>query len=107
MVQVFWNLARNGLEAMPEGGVLWVRLQRQDGQIVLSFRDQGRGMDRDQQRRLFEPFHTGKATGTGLGLSIAYRLVREHHGDITVRSAPRQGTEVQVRLPLVSVAAAS
>jgi two-component system, NtrC family, sensor histidine kinase PilS len=107
MVQVFWNLARNGLEAMPEGGVLWVRLQRQDGQIVLSFRDQGGGMDRDQQRRLFEPFHTGKATGTGLGLSIAYRLVREHHGDITVRSAPRQGTEVQVRLPLVSVAAAS
>jgi len=107
MVQVFWNLARNGLEAMPDGGILWVRLQRQDGQIVLSFRDQGRGMDRDQQRRLFEPFHTGKATGTGLGLSIAYRLVREHHGDITVRSAPRQGTEVQVRLPLVSVAAAS
>jgi len=105
IVQVFWNLARNGLEAMPDGGVLEVRLQRQDGQIVLSFRDQGRGMDREEQRRLFQPFHSGKATGTGLGLSIAYRLVREHHGDITVRSAPRQGTEVQVRLPLVAVGA--
>jgi len=107
IVQIFWNLARNGLEAMPDGGLLEVRLQRQDGQIVLSFRDQGTGMNREQQRRLFEPFHSGKPTGTGLGLSIAYRLVREHHGDITVRSAPRQGTEVQVRLPLVSIAAAS
>jgi two-component system sensor histidine kinase PilS (NtrC family) len=102
VVQVFWNLARNGLEAMPDGGLLRVRLTRHREEIVLSFRDQGRGMNREEQRRLFEPFHTGKPTGTGLGLAIAYRLVREHRGDITVRSAPLQGTEVQVRLPLVS-----
>jgi two-component system sensor histidine kinase PilS (NtrC family) len=101
IVQVFWNLARNGLEAMPDGGLLRVVLTRQGSEIVLSFRDQGRGMNREQQRRLFEPFHTGKATGTGLGLALAYRLIRGHRGDITVRSAPEQGTEVQVRLPLV------
>lgn len=106
IVQVFWNLARNGLEAMPDGGLLEVRLARQDGQIVLSFRDQGRGMNREEQRRLFEPFHSGKPTGTGLGLAIAYRLVRQQRGDITVRSAPHQGTEVQVRLPLISAAVA-
>jgi two-component system sensor histidine kinase PilS (NtrC family) len=105
IVQVFWNLARNGLEAMPDGGRLKVRLARQGDEIVLSFRDQGRGMNREQQRRLFEPFHSGKATGTGLGLAIAYRLIREHRGDITVRSAPDQGTEVQVRLPLVPLTA--
>lgn len=103
IVQVFWNLARNGLEAMPNGGLLRVRLARQGGDIVLSFRDQGRGMDREQQRRLFEPFHSSKATGTGLGLAIAYRLIREHRGDISVRSAPHQGTSVEVRLPVVSV----
>jgi PAS domain S-box-containing protein len=102
VVQVFWNLARNGLEAMPDGGLLRVRLTRHPEEIVLSFRDQGRGMNREEQRRLFEPFHTGKPTGTGLGLAIAYRLVREHRGDITVRSVPLQGTEVQVRLPLVT-----
>jgi signal transduction histidine kinase len=101
VVQVFWNLARNGLEAMPRGGVLRVRLARHDGEVVLSFRDQGRGMNREQQRRLFEPFHSGKPAGTGLGLAIAYRLVRQYRGDITVRTAPYQGTEVQVRLPLV------
>jgi len=106
MVQVFWNLARNGLEAMPQGGLLRVQLARQRREVVLSFRDQGRGMDREQQRRLFEPFHSSKPTGTGLGLAIAYRLVREHRGDITVRSAPQQGTEVQVRLPLVTAAVA-
>ena len=106
IVQVFWNLARNGLEAMPEGGLLKVRLAQRDGEIVLSFRDQGRGMDRDQQRRLFEPFHSGKATGTGLGLALAFRLIREHRGDIMVRSVPHEGTEVEVRLPLVEVATA-
>jgi signal transduction histidine kinase len=106
VVQVFWNLARNGLEAMPDGGLLRVRLTRHREEIVLSFRDQGRGMNREEQRRLFEPFRSGKPTGTGLGLAIAYRLVREHRGDITVRSAPQQGTEVQVRLPLVSASIA-
>jgi two-component system, NtrC family, sensor histidine kinase PilS len=106
VVQVFWNLARNGLEAMPQGGLLRVQLESQGREVVLSFRDQGRGMDREQQKRLFEPFHTGKPTGTGLGLAIAYRLVREHRGDITVRSVPHQGTEVQVRLPLVTAAVA-
>jgi signal transduction histidine kinase len=91
---------------MPDGGLLKVHLARQAGEVVLSFRDQGRGMNREEQRRLFEPFHSGKPTGTGLGLAIAYRLVREQRGDITVRSAPHQGTEVQVRLPLVSAAVA-
>jgi two-component system, NtrC family, sensor histidine kinase PilS len=106
IVQVFWNLARNGLEAMPAGGLLKVRLAQRDGEIVLSFRDQGRGMDRDEQRRLFEPFHSGKPTGTGLGLALAFRLIREHRGDIKVRSRPQMGTEVEVRLPLVEVATA-
>ena len=106
VVQVFWNLARNGLEAMPQGGLLRVQLASQGREVVLSFRDQGRGMDREQQKRLFEPFHSGKPTGTGLGLAIAYRLVRENRGDITVRSVPQQGTEVQVRLPLVTAAVA-
>jgi signal transduction histidine kinase len=67
-------------------------------------RDRGRGMGREEQRRMFEPFHSQSAMGTGLGLAIVYRIIRDHRGDITVRSAPAQGTEVEVRLPLVSVA---
>jgi two-component system sensor histidine kinase PilS (NtrC family) len=102
IAQVFWNLARNGLEAMPEGGVLKVTLRRTEDEVVLSVRDQGRGMGREEQRRLFQPFQSGSRVGTGLGLAIVYRIVREHGGDIVVRSYPSLGTEVEVRLPLVS-----
>jgi len=101
--QVFWNLARNGLEAMPAGGVLQVRLSCRGDDLVLSVRDQGRGMGRDAQQRVFEPFHSETPMGTGLGLAIVYRIVREHRGDITIRSAPARGTEVEVRLPRVLV----
>ena len=101
--QVFWNLARNGLEAMPAGGVLKVRLSCRGDDLVLSVCDQGRGMDRDAQQRVFEPFRSETPMGTGLGLAIVYRIVREHRGDITVRTAPARGTEVEVRLPRVLV----
>jgi two-component system sensor histidine kinase PilS (NtrC family) len=101
--QVFWNLARNGLEAMPSGGVLQIRLSCRGDDLVLSVRDQGRGMAHDEQQRVFEPFHSDTPMGTGLGLAIVYRIVREHRGDITVRSAPSRGTEVEVRLPRVPI----
>jgi len=102
--QVFWNLARNGLEAMPHGGVLRVGLARAGGDLRLTIRDEGRGMG-VEGRRVFEPFQAG-AMGTGLGLSIVYRIVREHRGDISVRSVPDRGTEVEVRLPLLQTAVA-
>jgi two-component system, NtrC family, sensor histidine kinase PilS len=103
ITQVFWNLVRNGLEAMPGGGRLHVRLRRTRDELFLSVRDQGRGMGREEQRLMFEPFRSGTPMGTGLGLAIVYRIVREHGGDITVKSAPTEGTEVQVRLPRVAV----
>ncbi len=103
IVQVFWNLVRNGLEAMPGGGVLQIRLTSAGSDLLLSVRDQGRGVDREEQRRIFEPFHSRTPMGTGLGLAIVYRIVREHHGDISIKSVPSQGTEVEVRLPLVAV----
>jgi signal transduction histidine kinase len=104
ILQVFWNLARNGLEAMPDGGRLAIVLARQGREIVLSVRDEGRGIDRKEQRRLFEPFRSNTSGGTGLGLSIVYRIVKEHSGDIRLKSVPHQGTEVEVRLPLAPVA---
>jgi two-component system sensor histidine kinase PilS (NtrC family) len=106
IVQIFWNLVRNGLEAMPDGGLLQIRLASRGDNLLLSVTDQGRGMGREEQRRLFEPFQTNTRMGTGLGLAIVYRIVREHRGDIAVRSTPSQGTEIEVRLPLVPVAVA-
>lgn len=100
--QVFWNLSRNALEAMPQGGSLTIRLRRREDEVVLSVKDEGRGLDRDAQRRIFEPFRSGSLSGTGLGLAIVYRIVREHRGDISVKSAPWRGTEFEVHLPLVA-----
>jgi two-component system sensor histidine kinase PilS (NtrC family) len=102
--QVFWNLVRNALEAMPGGGRLAVTLRRQNGDCVLSVRDEGRGIVRDEQHRIFEPFRSTTPMGTGLGLAIVFRIVREHGGDISVHSVPDAGTRIDVRLPLVAVA---
>jgi two-component system sensor histidine kinase PilS (NtrC family) len=107
ITQVLWNLARNALEAMPDGGVLRVDLRSEPEELVLVVRDEGRGLGRDEQRRLFEPFQPGSGMGTGLGLAIVYRIVREHRGDIRVRSVPRRGTEVEVRLPRMGAPASA
>jgi two-component system sensor histidine kinase PilS (NtrC family) len=103
LIQVFWNLARNGLEAMPGGGTLEVGLRSGDGEVIISVSDQGRGMRRNEQQRLFQPLPSGSRMGGGLGLAIVYRIVREHGGDINVRSTPGRGTTVDVRLPLARV----
>jgi two-component system sensor histidine kinase PilS (NtrC family) len=107
IAQVFWNLARNALEAMPAGGRLDVALLRRGADVVLTVRDEGRGLGRDEQRRIFEPFQGVRSGQGGLGLAIVFRIVREHGGDISVRSAPAAGTEIDVRLPAVAPAAAA
>ena len=103
ITQVFWNLARNGLEAMPAGGRLDIQLRRVERDLVLSVRDEGRGMAREEQRRLMEPLAAAGRPGAGLGLAIVFQIVRQHGGDISVLSAAGQGTQFDVRLPLVSV----
>lgn len=103
ITQVFWNLSRNALEAMPGGGTLRIRVSLEGDTLLISCRDQGRGIGRAEQRRVFEPFQSGTPMGTGLGLAIVYRIVREHHGDISLRSIPGHGTAVEVRLPLVTM----
>jgi two-component system sensor histidine kinase PilS (NtrC family) len=99
--QIFWNLARNSIQSMPEGGRLKITLQNLDEieRIRILFEDSGCGMSAKQVERLFEPFSESKTGGTGLGLSIVYQIIRDHNGTINVRSLENQGTIITVELP--------
>jgi len=99
MRQIFWNLARNAIQAMPQGGKLNVSLEaRPNRDVTIAFTDTGQGMSREQKERLFEPFNSSSG-GTGLGMAIVYQLVRDHHGKIIVESESGKGTRIAIRLP--------
>ena len=99
--QVFWNLARNAVQAMPAGGTLTVSTEIVDGSYRILFADSGRGMSDTEQRSIFQPFRTHFPTGTGLGMAISYRIVQAHGGRIDVASREGVGTTISVSLPLL------
>jgi PAS domain S-box-containing protein len=111
--QVLLNLATNARDAMPEGGVLTIRVENcameaipelPAGEYVrLSVTDTGMGMDAEIQSRIFEPFFTTKKDHSGLGLATVYGTVKQSGGYVTLNSAPSQGTTFNVYLPMVAV----
>ncbi len=104
MRQVVWNLASNGIKAMPEGGALHMGVRvvadSAGASLQLWVRDQGTGMAPAEVERMFQPFQSGFRQGSGLGLAIVRRIVTDHGGRVSVQSAPGAGTEVVVALPV-------
>lgn len=100
MKQVFFNIVKNALQAMADGGKLEIMLSADDRDMTIAFKDTGSGISDDDFSRLFEPFHTGKATGNGLGLTIVQRIVQDHGGRLDVSSKPGAGTCFRIVVPI-------
>jgi PAS domain S-box-containing protein len=100
--QVVINLCVNGLDAMPQGGVLRITAAPVKGGIEIRVKDTGQGIPSEIADRIFDPFFTTKPVGkgTGLGLSLVMETVKKHRGAVTYESAPGQGTTFIVWLPL-------
>ncbi|MBB6637957.1 ATP-binding protein [Cohnella thailandensis] len=90
--QLILNLARNGMEAMTDKGILRIELKNIEDGVQLKVRDTGIGIPPEKLERLFEPFFTTKTNGTGLGLALCLSIVERHHGKIQVESKTGEGT---------------
>jgi signal transduction histidine kinase len=99
--QVLINLIQNGVQAMPDGGTLTVRLQHTSGKAQIEVEDTGVGIPESILGRIFEPFFTTKpeGQGTGMGLATSYGIVTSHGGEIHVSSQPGAGSTFSVLLP--------
>lgn len=97
--QALFNVIKNAMEAMTNGGLLKVHTFAEGRFLGIAFRDNGSGISPDQLGSIFEAYQTSKSEGTGLGLMIVQRIVREHGGEIEVDSRPGEGTTFTLYLP--------
>ncbi|GMA57459.1 PAS domain S-box-containing protein [Alicyclobacillus sacchari] len=98
--RVFINVMKNAIEAMQQGGRLFVRAFQHDGQVVVKFTDEGPGMTPEQLERIGSPFYSTKVNGNGLGILICRRILEDHKGSLEIVSKPGKGTTVVIRLPV-------
>ncbi len=97
--QVFFNLVKNAMEAMPSGGKLGIRVGADDDSVFVRLADTGAGIKTEDLAKLFSPYHTTKVGGHGLGLMIVQRIMRDHGGHVGIESKESVGTVVTLQFP--------
>jgi signal transduction histidine kinase len=98
--QVIVNIVLNAADAMPNGGILTIRSRVENNSIVIDFEDTGVGIDKENLRRIFDPFYTTKEHGTGLGLAVSYSIIKKLNGSLTVESDLNKGSRFMITLPM-------
>lgn len=99
--QMCINLVKNAMAALMSGGHIHIKTSVLDDFVVMTIEDTGTGIPEDMINKIFEPYFTTKVDGTGLGLTMAYKVVKEHGGDIRVQSEKGQGTCFTIKLPVM------
>ena len=105
--QAILNVVLNGVQAMPDGGTLALTAHRDEDIVVTEIRDQGAGIPREIQEKIFELYFTTKKTGSGIGLAQTYQIMQWHYGSVDFESVPGKGTTFRLRLPLAETRSAS
>jgi signal transduction histidine kinase len=103
MKQAILNVVLNGVQAMTNGGKLWLTARREEGAVVTEIRDEGIGIPRDLQEKVFELYFTTKPGGSGIGLAQTYQIMQWHYGSVEFESQDGKGTTFRLRLPLTEV----
>jgi PAS domain S-box-containing protein len=101
--QAILNIVLNGLQAMPEGGVLRIASRREGDGALITVRDQGPGIPENIRDKIFNLYFTTKSGGSGIGLAMAYRVVQLHHGSVEFTSIMEHGTTFYLRFPLAEI----
>lgn len=104
MNQVFMNIISNAVQAIDGKGDIWIETKKKGLEVVVTIKDNGRGIPSKNLNKIFDPFFTTKPVGqgTGLGLSISYGIIEKHNGKILVDSEVGKGTEFKIILPLIT-----
>jgi PAS domain S-box-containing protein len=98
--QAVMNIVKNALAAMPDGGTLAVKTRCRGDNVELIIEDTGEGMSEDVREKIFEPYFTTRDFGSGIGLTLVYKVVKEHMGEISVRSEEGEGTRFILTFPV-------
>jgi PAS domain S-box-containing protein len=100
MKQAILNIIKNAMNAMPDGGHLAIHIFRENDNIVLLIKDDGEGIPEENLNKIFEPYFTTKDFGSGLGLTLVYKIIKEHDGEIQLKSKIGLGTSFIIKLPI-------
>ncbi|PLR87004.1 ATP-binding protein [Bacillus sp. V33-4] len=98
--QVFLNIIKNAVEALPNGGQIFITTEINSQELSISVQDNGVGMTPEELKKIGEPFYTTKEKGNGLGLMVSYKIVQKHNGTILVHSSLGVGTTFTITFPL-------